>query len=89
MARIYLPLAWQESGVQSAVEKAMSDLEKLLEIVRDDVHGMNRVDALHMLKLRLLPLLEAGQAMAEHAPGMDFDRLAAAWDAALEKAMRK
>jgi len=67
----------------------MSDLEKLLWDVAEEISTFGPVYNVSVLKRRLLPLLEAGQAMAEHAPGMDFDRLAAAWDAALEKAMRK
>lgn len=33
----------------------------------------------------LLPLLQAGQAMRDAAPGTDFDRLTSAWDAERER----
>ena len=71
----------------------MSDLEKLLEDVAGDYFDSDGTE--EVLKRRLLPLLEAGQAMRDHwlfgaaaYQGKD-SREAYAWDAALEKAKGK
>ena len=86
-------MAIQGSGVR---EKVMSDLEKLLEEIERDYwyqDGDERESLLNMLKRRLLPLLEAGQAMRvrlDYNTALPQDIQAReAWDAAWEKAKGK
>ena len=82
----------------------MSDLEKLIEDVAIEqafcnckelgyTEGGSTVMCEHvaiasMLKRRLLPLLEAGQAMRDWEPNVyeNWARMQKAWDAAREKA---
>ena len=84
----------------------MSDMEKLLRDVLFDAMSTvfieNMISLKHaedVIKERLLPLLEAGQAMPhDHSPSFDVaknsfrcepDCPRCAWDAALEKAKGK
>lgn len=64
-------------------EKAMSDLEKILDQTAHAIvqHG----DINFVLRERLLPLLEAGQAMRASRVNISDDAMA--WDDAKEKAM--
>ena len=80
----------------------MSDLEKLLGKVAEDIYasiywtdGPTNEDEqkdfndIHAALSRLLPLLEAGQAMRDSILFCPVQPEAAAWDAALEKAKGK
>jgi len=77
----------------------MSDLEKLLEDVARELSGACQdarglgydCDEAHerVIRKRLLPLLEAGQAMHRHIRNGEPNSGTAAWDAALEKAKGK
>jgi len=68
----------------------MNDLEKLIEDVARELRHCDYPDRLKVLQRRLLPLLEAGQAMREAISRIEKDQwmilYSSQWDAALEKA---
>ncbi|MGC2234219.1 MAG: hypothetical protein WBA09_22150 [Candidatus Acidiferrum sp.] len=70
----------------------MSDAERYIEELAEILDETNafpsrncKATGLRVLRERLLPVLEAGQALCEAAPGQDFDRLMEAWHLAIAK----
>lgn len=80
-------MAQGEKRPAAEMEQPMSDLETLLERVAQEAQEPPNAYLFNVLKRRLLPLLEAGQAMRDCNYINTTNSLA--WDAAKQRAMEE
>lgn len=81
----------RKDGSQKVLERVAREIVESLPIHGSDDHGIALVTVAVLLKSRLLPLLEAGQAMRDYEfePGWQATviELDKRWDDALRKAL--